>query len=396
MMVFYELVQPGMSHAPFTRAFLHMAALAFPDEPMTIYAQQSHLDCALGNDDPVLDGRLDKQAYTPPTWERKDFWRRFVSTLKVLHRTWTPIAKERPQVVFLSSEPHHIWAAKLFRVFHRDFRCHMVLHGDINSVQRPRGRNPYYRALDYVCALRDANHRNIRFIVLETHIRANLTKLIPSSGPVTDVIRHPCMPADTAWQVFEPLAGRMRFGLLGIAGRPKGLDVFAGLALRASRALGQQPNFRLIGKVQGGNDQVDMSGISGPLPFSPEWLPRDVFENEIAALHYVVLPYNMDYYGLSASGVLLDVLRWRKPVIAFDTPVMRELSARFGDIGHMCADEEAMTKTVDGLLVNFDADRYALQRANLDTAYRSRLPDAAAKEYLEMQSTCWNQPAGEV
>jgi glycosyltransferase involved in cell wall biosynthesis len=396
MMVFYELVQPGMSHAPFTRAFLHMAALAFPHEPMTIYAQQSHLDSALGAPDDVLDGRLNKQVYTPPTWERKDFWRRFVSTLRVLKQTWVPLAGEQPQVVFLSSEPHHIWAVKLFRLFHPGFRCHMVLHGDINSVTRPRGRNPYYRALDYVSALRDANHPNIRFIALETHIRTNLAQLIPATGPVTDVIRHPCMPADTDWQRFEPVAGRMRFGLLGIAGRPKGLDVFAGLARRVQRNLAQVPDFRLIGKIQGGNDTLDMSGISGPLPFSPEWLPRDVFESEIAALHYVVLPYNMDYYGLSASGVLLDVLRWRKPVIAFDTPVMRELVARFGDIGHICANEQEMVAAVDGVLAGFDAGRYARQRNNLDAAYRSRLPDAAAAEYSAMQATCWTHPERKV
>lgn len=392
MMYFYELVQPSMSHAPFTRAFLHMAAHAFPDQPMTIFAQQSHLDSALGAPDAVLDGRLRKQVYAPPTMARKDFWRRFRSTLRLLQDTWQPVAHQRPQVVFLSSEPHHIWAVKLFRLFNPGFRCHMVLHGDINSVQRPRGRNPYHRALDYVSALATANHRDIRFIALETHIRTNLAQLLPATLAVTDVIRHPCMPAETDWQHFTPVPGRMRFGLLGIAGRSKGLDVYAALALRVQRTLAHTPDFRLIGKVQDGNEAIDMRGISGP-PFSSEWLPRDVFESEIAALHYVVLPYNMDYYGLSASGVLLDVLRWRKPVIAFDTPVMRELSARFGDIGHICADEQALTNAVDSVLANFDAARYARQRSNLDAAYRSRLPDAAAAEYLQMQSTCWNQPA---
>jgi glycosyltransferase involved in cell wall biosynthesis len=396
MMYFYELVQPGMSHAPFTRAFLHMAAHAFPHESMTVFAQRSHLDSALGQPDALLDSRLHRQDYVPPTMARKDFWHRFRSTLRLLKKTYGPVAGQRPQVVFLSSEPHHIWAAKFFRILNPGFRCHMVLHGDINSVQRPRGRNPYYRALDYVFALSHANHPDIRFIALETHIRSNLARLIPSTARVTDVIRHPCMPADTDWQRFEPVAGRMRFGLLGIAGRSKGLDVFAALALRANHALPQVPDFRLIGKVQDGNETLDMSGISGPLPFSAEWLPSSVFEEEIAALHYVVLPYNMNYYGLSASGVLLDVLRWRKPVIAFDTPVMRELSARFGDIGHICADEHEMVSAIDNVLANHDAPRYARQRANLDAAYRSRLPDAAAAEYLQMQSTCWDQPAKRV
>jgi glycosyltransferase involved in cell wall biosynthesis len=385
MMYFYELVQPGMSHAPFTRAFLHMAAHAFPGEPMTIFAQQTHLDSALGGADPLLDGRLDKQVYSPPTMARKDFWRRFVSTVRFLKKTYGPVAQQHPQVVFLSTEPHHIWAAKLFRLFNPGFRCHMVLHGDINSINRPRGRNPYHRAVDYFTSLSKANNQDVRFIALETHIKANLTGIIPAAGPVVDIIRHPCMPALIDWKQFAPVAGRMRFGLLGIAGRSKGLDVFAGLALRANRALAQTPEFRLIGKVQGGNENLDLSGVDGPLPLSPDWLPREVFDSEIAALHYVVLPYNMDYYGLSASGVLLDVLRWRKPIISFDTPVIRELIKQFGDIGHICADVDAMVETVDSLLADFDEARYMQQRQHLDAAYASRLPEAAAAEFTQLR-----------
>jgi hypothetical protein len=81
------------------------------------------------------------------------------------------------------------------------------------------------------------------------------------------------------------------------------------------------------------------------------------------------------------------VLRWRKPVIAFDTPVIRELNERFGDIGHICRDEREMTAAVDSLLAGFDPERYARQQRNLDAAYRSRLPDAAASEYLALHET---------
>ena len=125
------------------------------------------------------------------------------------------------------------------------------------------------------------------------------------------------------------------------------------------------------------------------MPLSPEWLPREVFDSELANLHYVVLPYNMDYYGLSASGVLLDVLRWRKPIVSFDTPVIRELVEQFGDIGHICADE-LTGENLDTLLSSFDMERYQVQRTNLDAAYRSRLPETAAKAYSHMQQSCWS------
>lgn len=393
MILIYELVQQGMSHGPFTRAFVHTVAHAYPDQSLTIYAHQSHLDSVLRDDAEILHHPLTKIPVDRPALRKQDFWRHVWSTLRFLKQTYVPLSGKVEQVFFLSTETHFIWAVKLFRLMHPALRCHFVLHGDINSLRYPRGRHPYYRLLDYFTGLSAANHKNIRFITLENHIRTNLIGLAPKAANWVDVVRHPCMPDNTDWQAFDPVPGRIRMGLLGIAGRSKGLDVFSRLARAVKRNSAMQPDFRLIGKIQAGNDGLDLGGISGPLPFTHEFLPRDVFEQEVAALHYVILPYNMDYYGLSASGVLLDVLRWRKPVIAFDTPVIRELAERFGDIGHICADEAEMTATIDALLAGFDAARYARQRQNLDAAYQSRLPDAAAAELATVIATCWNNPA---
>jgi glycosyltransferase involved in cell wall biosynthesis len=385
MVLFYELTQYGMSHAPFTRAFVEMVAHANPGEALTIYGQPSHLDAAFGEPSAVLDGRLTKLPYHTPSADPRDFWKLMSDTLGFLRRTYGPLRAQAPTVIFLTGQPHHIWAAKLYRMMTPGFRCHLVLHGDVVGIRLPRARNPMQRLRDYTTAIAHRNHPDVRFIALETHIRTNIGLEVPGSGGFIDVIRHPCMPADTAWQTINPAEHELRFGLLGIAGKSKGLDVYARLALRVRRDLVRRPEFRLVGKLQRGSEQLDLSGIGGPLPFSHEWLPRTQFDDELAHLHYVVLPYNMEYYGLSASGVLLDVLRWRRPVVAFDTPVMRELTERFGDIGVICRDEAEMAAAIDRLLVDFDPARYAQQQRNLDAAYRSRLPDAAAGEYLAMR-----------
>jgi glycosyltransferase involved in cell wall biosynthesis len=386
MVLFYELTQHGMSHAPLTRAFVEMVAHACPDEPLTIYAQPSHLEAAFGQPTALLDGRLTRLPYTPPSSDPRDFWTLMTDILGFLRKTYTPLRDRQPQVIFLTGQPHQIWAAKLYRMMTPGFRCHLVLHGDVHGIRYPRSRNPLVRARDYTTALGRGNHPDVRFIALETHIRTNIDKDIPGSADFIDVIRHPCMPADTAWQTLDPAERKVRFGLLGIAGKSKGLDVYARLALRARRDLARIPEFRLVGKLQNLSEQLDLSGISGPLPFSQDWLPRAVFDSELEQLHYVVLPYNMDYYSLSASGVLLDVLSWRRPVIAFDTPVIRELVERFGDIGTICRDEAELAAAVDALLDGVDPARYAQQQRNLDAAYRSRLPDAAAHEYVALRA----------
>jgi hypothetical protein len=182
----------------------------------------------------------------------------------------------------------------------------------------------------------------------------------------------------------------MRFGLVGIAGRAKGLDVFARLARQMMVDAPEAAEFRLVGKLQPNTAGIDLSGISGPRPFTAEWLPRPVFEQEIAALRYIVLPYDKDYYALSASGVLLDALRWRKPIIAFRTPPLLELEARFGEIGHLCDSEAEMLAILSGLIGSEDGGaRYEAQCSNLDAAYRSRLPAAIADEYVGVMRACW-------
>jgi glycosyltransferase involved in cell wall biosynthesis len=195
------------------------------------------------------------------------------------------------------------------------------------------------------------------------------------------VIHHPCAPAPAEWETTEVPGRPLRFAIVGIAGQSKGLDVFARLALRTRVETGDAADFRLVGKVQRGWKALDLSGISGPRPFTENWLPREVFEAEMRRLHYAILPYNIGYYAYAASGVLLDALRWRKPIISFRVPAVQKLVERFGDIGHICDDEDDMASTVQHLVRSFDPARYRAQRRNLDAAYRSRLPEAVASEY---------------
>jgi len=387
MFLIYELTQSGASHAPFTRSFLTMVANAYPGRKMILYAQKSHLDCALNEPDPIVDACLTTQVFIKNNGNRNEFWKEFMATLWLLNKTYRLWRRHKPQVIFLTGHPQHIFAAKLFKYFNPAFRCQLVLHGDVNSVRLPRARNPFHRATDYFSSIAHANNTDVRILALETHIRANLAATIPDSGNFIDAIHHPCVPLDIDLNDFTQPQGVLRFGLLGIAGRSKGLDVFAQLASQCRTSCGPAADFRVIGKLQRDCLNLDLSGISGPRPFSQEWLPRQVFETELKNLHYVVLPYNMNYYGLSASGVLLDVLRWRKPIISFETPVIRELIEQFGDIGTICANQNQMFDVINNLCSSpFDDKRYQAQRRNLDAAYRSRLPESVAIEYTQIQS----------
>lgn len=384
MIVLYDHVQSHVSHASFTCAFTQVVAEACPGRRIVVRARPSHLRAAFAETSAILDGRLTQEIIPEnepgPTVGQ---------TLRFLRDAWRA-SKPPKMVIFLSARPAEIWAAKLFRRWCDAFRCHLVLHGDVGSIRQPRSRNPARRIADFAGSMAWVNHPDVRFLALEKHISTNLAAALPAVGPFVDAIHHPYLPDDAPFTWHSPPPeGRLRFGLLGIAGRSKGLDVFARVARRMMSEAPKAADFRLVGKVQRGWQDLDLSGISGPRPFSEDWLPRPVLERELANLDYLILPYNMDYYALSASGVLLDALRWRKPVIAFKMPALVEIGERFGDIGHICTDEDAMVATVRRLIGSFDPERYQAQRRNLDAAHRTRLPESVAHEYVDVLHSRW-------
>jgi glycosyltransferase involved in cell wall biosynthesis len=390
MILLYELSQTGLSHSPFTSSFAQSVAYALPGQEIVVYSRASHLAAAFADLDPGLARRFALKPIVPENFcaaagPFAAIWR----NLRVLHDTYATWRSQSPLVIFLTGEPQQIWAAKLMKRLAPDFRCHLVLHGDVNSVVARRSRNPVNRLTDYNGSIGLLNHPDIRFIALESHIKTNLAALFPSAAACIDVVHHPCTPLLTDLPANTAVDGPIRFALLGIAGRSKGLDLFARLAKEITTTLPGAADFRLIGKVQPGYQQLDLDAISGPRPFSETWLPVDVFETELSSLHYVVLPYRMDYYAFAASGVLLDALRWRKPIIALRTPAVDELVRRFGEIGHVVDSYDEMAAVARRAVTDFDAQRYMVQQRNLDAAYHSRLPQEIATEYAAIVESRW-------
>jgi glycosyltransferase involved in cell wall biosynthesis len=176
-----------------------------------------------------------------------------------------------------------------------------------------------------------------------------------------------------------PFAPPLRIGFVGQATEAKGIGAF----LRTARALkarhGSAVEFDVIGRAAPGGLPLDAADLIAPV--ATDYLPRAEFTRRMAALHYVFLPLFGDYYRFAASGALIDAVSWRKPVIIGRVPLAAGWFEEFGDIGHLCADEAAMTATLDEILTNSDAVRYQHQMAALETARASRTPAALAATY---------------
>lgn len=375
MILLYELLQTGVSHAAFTRAFTELAATARPDDPLMVMAEPGHLQAALGDFSGAVAARLTQAPLISPprgVWETARFVRRAI--------------KDHPGpdnlFIFLSCDPNLIFVTKLLARLYPGFRCQLVFHGNVVSLSHPRSRNPLLRLRDLTSAIRRANHPSVQFIVLEHHIKDSLVGAVAVDPRFIEVAPHPCDERKDSAARTEPRrpGSPVRFGLLGIAGRSKGLPIFARIAC-ATLSSGLNADFRLIGKLLGDCGDIDLSGISGPHPFTSSWLPRDAFETEVAACDYIMLPYDNDYYRFAASGVFLDALIWRKPVICFPSGSVIRAFREFGPIGYLCEDEAEMQRVVAQLASSFDATTYRAQCEAVDAAHASRLSTNLASAY---------------
>jgi hypothetical protein len=270
-----------------------------------------------------------------------------------------------------------IIAAAASRLLHRRrVGIQAVLHGNLNEIDGWRSRNPLRRAFDLRSVLARP-HCALRYLVLEEVIRAELLRR--GAAAAVDALPHPVSLAGLTDRPPLPLAGPLRFGLVGQATEAKGSTVFLAIARRLRARHGSAVEFHLVGPVPPGGDLTRFAALSHPV--EPGLLSRETYLQRLAALHFVLLPLRPEYYRLSASGGLLDAIVWCKPLIATRLPVTEALFAQQGDLGVLCDDDAGLEAAVDAVLRARDAARYARQVEALRRLRDSRRPDRLAPRY---------------
>lgn len=81
----------------------------------------------------------------------------------------------------------------------------------------------------------------------------------------------------------------------------------------------------------------------------PFYLTRNDYVTELQKLDYVLFFYPTDEYVMRASGAVLDVIDFVKPIIALKHPLFDYFTETFGDIGYICETIEEMQEVIEEL-----------------------------------------------
>jgi hypothetical protein len=392
MILLFEMTNSGSGHAPGNSHLVQIMARAAPNQVIRVHADATHCHelrqdqhlAALANVEfhPVglpSEARGAVNVFSP---------RRFLHELRTIRAALARAPAGEPCLILLaSSTGTEIRAARLAgRLSGRRFGVQVALHGYLNSAFAWRSRNPLLRALDFRAMLAKPT-RGLRFLLFEDSIRRELVRLVPETESVTDVLPLAVNTSELGAFRARRLDLPLDIGLVGGATEAKGITPFLETARMFRARHGTMLRFHIVGGRLPGSDPGRFADIAHDVTLGH--LPRQVFLDRLAALHYVFLPMQPGYYNLSPSGALLDAVTWLKPVIATRLPIVADMFAEAGDIGELCDDVPAMQAALDRLVRQPDAARYDRQVAALGTIRDARTPAALAPRYRDILARGW-------
>lgn len=389
----FEPTYTGTTHAPGNSHLVQIVARALPQARVRVHADASHLTelqadaalAALGNVEcrPItLAPRLRGQVNVVS-------WERFRHEFAMLRAALAEAPRGEAVLILLASATGTAIAAALLaaRLAGGRVAVQAGLHGDLNAIEGWRTANPLLRRFDLRGMLEGAGAR-AGFLVFEPAIARELARIAPRAAARIDVLPLSVNVSELAHWRAPPAAPPLNIGLVGQTTAAKGIGPFLETArrFRAEREAGQVA-FHIVGKRMPETSPESLSDIAEAVPDAH--LSRAEFLRRLAGLHYVFLPLQPSYYRLSASGAVLDAITWLRPVIATRLPIVEDLFAQAGDIGHLCDDVAGMQRVLEGLIARPDPERYAGQVEALRQLRQTRTPDALAGPYRRLLAARW-------
>lgn len=266
-----------------------------------------------------------------------------------LRSSWR-LVRSRPDelVVFNYNNPLALPLLNLLnRMLHR--RVLIVCHGELELLA---GSHPWWRASGWFARIlrrtfgRKRLDRNMRFCVLGQSILRNLRPyLSEANAPLFFAIDHPGFfdekpaspsPHDT-----------LQIGTVGQLTPAKGLDRILRLSRRIPVPL------TVVGRTYGFHDHARWPGVRFVAGTENRFIPRERFEQETAALDYVLFAYDPDSYRLTASGAILDALNLGRPVITLRNDYFDDVLRL--PVGYVVDDMEEMAALIRRLAAEYPA-----------------------------------------
>lgn len=181
---------------------------------------------------------------------------------------------------------------------------------------------------------------NIHFLVLGNSIVENLRVIIPSNIMHFRSINHPYQfkVYRTIEQGSFPL--KCRIGIIGLTNKNKGYDLLVRLTENVDLKSGDIELLH-IGKIVGNLCFLQNKGVCVVERNEQGDLLRNVYEELVQSLQFVLFLYPTSSYKVTASGAIFEAISNLKPIIALSNPFFEYIFSIMGRIGYLfCSMDE--------------------------------------------------------
>jgi hypothetical protein len=400
VIVVCEPISKAFSHEKVNSGFLVDLRLAFPLEPIRVYADPSHiraLEDILEHDGqslPMLEfmpidiGNCYRLSNIPGCWR----------TLRSVLRGAAESGAGR--ILFLSFNPMLLLLVKCTRrgLLYGRVKCALVLHGDFEEIAHDRAGSPVpplprpslrmgIRKTSLAVlpgkAFRHAGHwllarsraavqsllkalvpmkralewrhsADFRYIALSPHVPVNARPYIDTEALNMAVVP---MPIVFARPSPPPANAHPKFAVFGYGDSAMLHQILAGLS--ESPAAGLPYEIRIIG--------MDDRGIAGfrnvttPSPGKP--MSRAEMESQARDIDAFLILYTGESYRMSCSGSIFEALSYVKPVLHFENACVDQFNTPDRPIGMRAGSTRQFVDNMVAIILDFgkfsmDAERY--------------------------------------
>lgn len=396
MIVICEPQCEGVSHEKVNSGFLTLTRRAFPDEPIRVYADDTHRDALLAilaHDGVALD-RLEFRSFTVRDgYTARGMVGYHLAMQRLLRET---VEAGATDVLFLSTSPVLLHLLKRLHAKFAQLHFTFVMHAELEDIandryravagtvvpeatlaQKLRSIRPvelpgkvvglvgrqlaarYTAAFKTRFRMRDelTPSANCSFIALSPHVIANARSYIDPDALHMQAIE---MPINFARDMPVPANAQLKFATFGY-GDPGALRQVVD---HLDRLAPPQPyELRIIGMDNRGLEHHPH--VSCPSP--GKRLTRDEMEHHARDIDAFLILYDRDRYRLSCSGSIFEVLSYVKPVLHIGNPCVVQFDRAELPIGFIHDDLAALARTMARMIADPESARreLAVRRANI-------------------------------
>lgn len=383
MIVIADLLKSKNVHVGVDSGLLKVISLIYSDQEFDFYCEDELYNNIINEVGNPLNINH-KSIFNNEKYNLKyNFYVNIIKSIYYLFYILVKYNKSNDKIFILCMHPITNYIYSKVRNFFSNSKIYIVLHGEIEQLDKVKERNKFWRQHFYTTRMLKNNLINNKYLVLGEVIKSNLIKVSSLDERNIISIDHPYIYKKINNYNVDSYK-KITISSIGIINDMKRSYLIFQLGERLKKqVMNKTIELSLLGMVNKKylpylNDYASYEGIGN------SYLRQEELEEKIMKCNYLIYFYANDNYKLISSGAFFDAIKYEKPIIALKNEFFEYYFKIGGNIGFLCSDLNEMEKIIKELAES-DYDKIYNQQKNNIKLLKDKLNLKDISENLKNQ-----------